>query len=135
MASADVDLFSRPYDQDPSALDPVRPHAGENAAVPRDELDDLFNYDAQIGDVFRDVEQNDTVTAPSNGNNRLRAGAEEVHGLGIDDEVKIRKPRAPIAKLDEERLLSDKGIPALRGIAKRKLKFRGKGHEVCIFAK
>ncbi|KAB8339035.1 hypothetical protein FH972_021971 [Carpinus fangiana] len=54
------------------------------------------------------------------------AGAD---GLGIDEEVKVRKARAPTAKLDEERLLSVKGIPKLRKITKERLKFKGKGHE------
>ncbi|KAJ2896572.1 putative chromosome segregation in meiosis protein 3 protein [Zalerion maritima] len=50
-------------------------------------------------------------------------------GLGIDEEVSVAKrPRAPAVKLDEAKLLSDKGIPNLRQRA-RKLKFRGKGHE------
>jgi hypothetical protein len=30
------------------------------------------------------------------------------------------------------RILSDKGIPKIRKISKKKLGFKGKGHEVCI---
>ena len=52
-------------------------------------------------------------------------------GLGIDEQVSVAKrPRAPAVKLDEARLLSDKGIPELRRRVK-KVKFKGKGHEVC----
>ncbi|OTA58818.1 Swi3-domain-containing protein [Hypoxylon sp. EC38] len=49
--------------------------------------------------------------------------------LGIDEAVAVKKKaRAPIVKLDESRLLSEKGIPRLRRKA-RDLKFKGKGHE------
>lgn len=51
-------------------------------------------------------------------------------GLGIDEEIKVVKKRQPIPKLDENRLLSDPGIPKLRRITKERLKFKGKGHEV-----
>ncbi|CAK7273490.1 Antiviral helicase ski2 [Sporothrix epigloea] len=50
-------------------------------------------------------------------------------GLGIDSEVSVKKrAREPRVKLDESRLLSEKGIPALRKQA-RVLKLKGKGHE------
>ncbi|KAI1343459.1 Swi3-domain-containing protein [Xylariaceae sp. FL0016] len=53
----------------------------------------------------------------------------ETNGLGIDEEVLVKKkPRVPNVKLDEARLLSEKGIPRLRRKA-RDLKFKGKGHE------
>ncbi|KKA28937.1 hypothetical protein TD95_004432 [Thielaviopsis punctulata] len=71
--------------------------------------------------------------------------------VGIDDEIKVKRTRAPAVKLDETllaspqapsrslsvsvsnkyplfSLLSAKGIPKLKSRAK-KLKFRGKGHE------
>ena len=142
---ADLSLSTRPYIQDPSAPDLIGPHAG-GAAPARDDLDALFANDAQIDDVYDDVGANDT-TAPANGrvvdltgndNGRVvnldhrddrmtEAGA---GGLGIDEEVRVRKPRAPVAKLDEGRLLSAKGIPTLRRITKERLRFKGKGHEV-----
>jgi replication fork protection complex subunit Csm3/Swi3 len=51
-------------------------------------------------------------------------------GLGIEEEVAVaKKQRIPNVKLDENRLLSDKGIPKLRRKA-GELKFKGKGHEV-----
>ncbi|KAI0839492.1 Swi3-domain-containing protein [Hypoxylon sp. FL0890] len=49
--------------------------------------------------------------------------------LGIDEAVAVKKKaRVPFVKLDEGRLLSEKGIPRLRRKA-RDLKFKGKGHE------
>ncbi|KAI0376997.1 Swi3-domain-containing protein [Hypomontagnella monticulosa] len=53
----------------------------------------------------------------------------EATGLGIDEAVAVqKKARVPNVKLDESRLLSEKGIPRLRRKA-RDLKFKGKGHE------
>lgn len=49
--------------------------------------------------------------------------------LGIDKEIDVtKKARVPRVKLDDARLLSDKGIPKLRKTAP-KLKLKGKGHE------
>lgn len=124
MASADVDITARPYTQDPSAPDPHGPLPGGNAGPPtRDDLDDLFNYDHTLNDPFRDVDNADAAATHE------RARDTTTNDLGIDAELKIRKPRRPIAKLDETRLLSEKGIPKLRRITKERLRFRGKGHE------
>ncbi|KAL1864657.1 hypothetical protein VTK73DRAFT_5741 [Phialemonium thermophilum] len=58
-----------------------------------------------------------------------KSGRKDDGGLGIDEEVEVKKRvREPRVKLDESRLLSEKGIPELRKRAKR-LKFKGKGHE------
>ncbi|KAK5731554.1 chromosome segregation in meiosis-related protein [Elasticomyces elasticus] len=46
-----------------------------------------------------------------------------------DAEIKVRKKRAPVLKLDENLLLSPAGIPKLRAQARKQLKFKGKGHE------
>ncbi|PKX99899.1 Swi3-domain-containing protein [Aspergillus campestris IBT 28561] len=86
--------------------------------------DDLFAYDDM------DAILNDA-PAPTN-NDRAMSPAEANGsglGLGLDEEVKISKQRQPVAKLDETRLLSQAGIPKLRLRAKRKLHFKGKGHE------
>ncbi|KAK0749093.1 replication fork protection component Swi3-domain-containing protein [Schizothecium vesticola] len=48
--------------------------------------------------------------------------------LGIDEQIDLKKPRAPRVKLDEARLLSENGIPKLRKMA-RKVRLKGKGHE------
>jgi hypothetical protein len=60
-------------------------------------------------------------------NGKKRKGTD---ALGIDEEIDLKKkPRVPRVKLDEGRLLSEKGIPKLRKMAPR-LKLKGKGHEV-----
>ncbi|KAH8907680.1 Swi3-domain-containing protein [Coniochaeta sp. PMI_546] len=53
----------------------------------------------------------------------------EPSGLGIDEEVEVKKRvTVPRVKLDEARLLSENGIPKLRKRAKH-LHLKGKGHE------
>ncbi|VBB73838.1 Putative chromosome segregation in meiosis protein 3 [Podospora comata] len=49
--------------------------------------------------------------------------------LGLETEVDKKKARVPRVKLDDARLLSDKGIPWLRKNAQSRLKLKGKGHE------
>lgn len=94
-------------------------------AQPTD-FDDLDNYFLE-GDL-----DDDPFAAPKPGdkpdfgsNKRKEPG----DGLGIDEEVSVtKKVRVPRVKLDQERLLSQKGIPALRRRA-RDLRLKGKGHE------
>lgn len=65
-----------------------------------DDLDDLFDYD-----VFHDVDTNmdPPVTQPP----AVRVSEKEtVAGLGIDQEIKVTKKRAPVPKLDEDRSAS-----------------------------
>jgi len=84
----------------------------------------MLDYDQAVDDFLRDIPINkggDT----SNNNNTSTAQANE----DPDAEIKVRKQRKPVPKLDEARLLSDEGVPKLRRVAKRKLKFKGKGHE------
>ena len=70
-----------------------------------DDLDDLFNYD--IGDVFRDVDTN--IDVPTQQKPPIRAnGQENAAGLGIDEEVKVARKRAPIPKLDLDRSASNR---------------------------
>ncbi|MCJ1460032.1 chromosome segregation in meiosis- protein [Mycoblastus sanguinarius] len=91
-----------------------------------DSLDDLFDYD--VSDVFRDVDTN--MEVPTSQKPVVNAdGKENTAGLGIDEQIKVVKKRAPVVKLDENRLLSPAGVPKLRRIAKERLKFKGKGHE------
>ncbi|KAK4198977.1 replication fork protection component Swi3-domain-containing protein [Triangularia verruculosa] len=59
-------------------------------------------------------------------NSKKRKGADV---LGLETEVDKKKARVPRVKLDDARLLSDKGIPLLRKTAPTKLKLKGKGHE------
>ncbi|KAL8830041.1 MAG: hypothetical protein Q9191_001658 [Dirinaria sp. TL-2023a] len=100
--------------------------AQQPTASPADELDEIFNYD--VDDVFRDV--NMDMGAPARDNNETQA-ASNTNGdvLGIDEQIKVTKKRAPIPKLDEDKLLSQAGIPKLRRNAREKLRFKGKGHE------
>ncbi|KAH0370195.1 Swi3-domain-containing protein, partial [Aureobasidium melanogenum] len=94
---------------------------------PDDDLDDIFNYDAGINATFNqqqdDANNNDTV--------------QDQHDVpvNIDEEVKVTKKRKPVAKLDEERLLSQQGIPKLRKIAKDRIQIKGKGHEFSDMAR
>ncbi|KAJ6787758.1 hypothetical protein PWT90_09043 [Aphanocladium album] len=82
--------------------------------------DDLDNYN--VGDLSDDPF---ATPSPQSKNKRKSNDA----GLGIDEEVDVQKrARAPAVKLDEERLLSDAGIPKLRRRAQG-LKLKGKGHE------
>lgn len=99
MAAADVDINYSHIPQDPSARDPN----SNSRTLPRDELDDLFDYVSRPGDIARAVE-NDVVAAP-----RMTGTANDLSynaDLGIDEEVKVRKARKPIAKLDEDRYVS-----------------------------
>ncbi|WPH02173.1 Hypothetical protein R9X50_00502800 [Acrodontium crateriforme] len=93
----------------------------QHAASRHQDDDDRFNYDDAVDDFLRDI----PVKERSNGN--PDSAIQPIKD--VDEEVKIRKQRAPAPKLDETRLLSDAGIPKLRRIAKMKLKFKGKGHE------
>ncbi|KAK2852167.1 hypothetical protein FQN49_005305 [Arthroderma sp. PD_2] len=96
-------------------------------AAPNEDVDDLFDYDAGLDDILQEVEQKTRKAADSTtDNNQTKPDG---NSLGIDDEIKVTKKRAPIAKLDETRLLSQAGIPKLRKTAKTKLKLKGKGHE------
>ncbi len=61
-----------------------------------DDMDDsLFDY--SVGDVFRDVDTNMEVPAVRVDGNEISAG------LGIDEEIKVTKKRAPVPRLDENR--------------------------------
>jgi replication fork protection complex subunit Csm3/Swi3 len=89
--------------------------------APRNDLDDYSVDDFNI-DPFAD--SGDENPDP------LSRKRKDAPGLGIDEAVAVtKKPRAPRVKLDENRLLTDKGIPKLRRKA-GDLKFKGKGHEV-----
>ena len=65
-----------------------------------DSLDDLFDYD--VSDVFRDVDTN--MEVPTSQKPVVNAdGKENTAGLGIDEQIKVVKKRAPVVKLDENR--------------------------------
>jgi len=60
-----------------------------------DELDDLFNYDAGMDEVMNGSSAPDRTTEP--------AKTYQDDTTNLDEEVKVTRKRAPIAKLDEER--------------------------------
>lgn len=60
---------------------------------------------------------------------RHRSPTAEPFNLGLDQEIVV-KHRAPQAKLDDARLLGPSGIPKIRDHVRKKIKFRGKGHEL-----
>ena len=76
--------------------------AGTADAPPRDELDDLFDYDVDLGDVFGEIDTNMDVPVKQPSSSRA-GGKENGAGLGIDEEIKIAKKRRPVVKLDETR--------------------------------
>ena len=67
-----------------------------------DNIDDLFDYDVDMNDVFREIDTN--LDAPSKKSpSRKAEGKENGAGLGIDEEIRITKKRRPVVKLDESR--------------------------------
>ncbi|KAF2000090.1 Swi3-domain-containing protein [Amniculicola lignicola CBS 123094] len=90
--------------------------------VPSDD-DDVFGDD-DIFDASKIVAQEPQ--APQRQQDSASTNANTALGL---DEIKVVRQRRPNPKLDENRLLSDAGIPKLRRIAKDRMKFKGKGHE------
>ena len=114
--------FIRGFEEDPSAPNVTRLQREPVTSDTRDLANQSFDPDGQIDGVFRDTDTNEA------GRDR---GLPEIDQLGLDTEVQRRKPRVKQAKLDETRLLGPQGVPALRKITKSRLRFRGKGHEVC----
>lgn len=103
------------------------------SAGPQPHNDD---FDDDLDDILKDVVEPESVvpsteppTQPEPWRKNKNQSADA--GLGVDDEIVITKKRQPAPKLDDQRLLSDPGIPRLRRIAKDRLRFKGKGHEVC----
>ena len=106
-----------------SIMAPISP---QSRNIPSDdELDDILNGIVEGRDV---PPTNDSPTQTDRLNNKT---SDVTGALGIDEEIVITKKRVPIPKLDDQRLLSDPGIPRLRKISKDRLRFKGKGHEAC----
>jgi len=89
-----------------------------------DNLDNVFSndYDTAVNDFLQDIPINNTSSA----SNVLLNPAPV---KDIDEEIIVKRKRAPNPKLDFDRLCSQNGIPKLRRITKSRLKFRGKGYE------
>lgn len=91
---------------------------------------DLFDYNAGLDELLAETTEKDANASSANAANPSgQNGGTDDATLGLDEEIKVTRKRAPIAKLDENKLLSQAGIPKLRRRAKDKLKFKGKGHE------
>ncbi|KAL4746191.1 hypothetical protein BDW72DRAFT_39476 [Aspergillus terricola var. indicus] len=102
------------------------------AAQSADYVDDLFDYEVGLDDMLQE-----TNASMSSANVEKQSTQPDNSGvfLGLDEEVEVAKKRQPVAKLDENRLLSQAGIPKLRRSAKKSLKFKGKGHEFSDLAR
>lgn len=64
------------------------------------DVDDLFDYDAGLDDVIKNlptIPNNDTTTKENNNT------TETTQVLGLDADLKVSKQRAPVAKLDATR--------------------------------
>ncbi|KAI9769949.1 MAG: chromosome segregation in meiosis- protein [Geoglossum simile] len=133
MATEGANPFLGSYLNGDSSPEPEsRPRIAASTAQPaRDDLDDLFDYDPGIDSIFQDVDTNmDAPTATAKGGQSTsRKGKSTTTALGIDEEVQITRKKRINVKLDENRLLSQSGIPKLRRITKQRLHFKGKGHE------
>ncbi|KAF9892392.1 chromosome segregation in meiosis- protein [Aspergillus nanangensis] len=92
---------------------------------PTTQIDDLFDYDVGLDGILQEASLRSNTNPPRPS---AAPDASEL-GLGLDEEVKVTRKRQPIAKLDENRLLSQAGIPKLRRSVKQNLKLKGKGHE------
>jgi replication fork protection complex subunit Csm3/Swi3 len=74
-------------------LDTTGPSAGG------DELDDLFNYDIDVDEAFRDLEEKANSNSNIGQDGKNKSGTD----LGIDEEVQVKAARKPIPKLDDQR--------------------------------
>ena len=113
--------------------------------ITKNTIDELLSYDfSDDGDPFNDKpskkRDDKAVLSPRGTKRSADDNKENFGGLGLDEEVKIVKKRAPNPKLDEQRLLSNAGIPKLRSLSRsgkvaKRLHLKGKGHEFSDVAK
>ncbi|KAL4976517.1 replication fork protection component Swi3-domain-containing protein [Aspergillus desertorum] len=107
-------------------------NSATGAAQSADYVDDLFDYDVGLDDILQEINAN---TSGANAPKQLAEPDNSGIVLGLDEEVKVVKKKQPVAKLDENRLLTQAGIPKLRRSAKNNLKFKGRGHEFSDLAR
>lgn len=86
--------------------------ARNNPPMLTDDLDDLFDYDIPA-DIFKDVDTNMELPNRPAKAPLGDAGKGKGRGLGIDEEIKVTKKRAPAAKLDEARSASPYSAPQI----------------------
>lgn len=107
---------------------PTKTAASGPSKEPRNFTEDYLADWGSDDDPFRSPSPEPGAGGASKKNEKKRKG-EDI--LGIDEQIDLtKKARVPRVKLDETRLLSEKGIPELQRRAK-KLRLKGKGHEVC----
>lgn len=86
--------------------------AGEAAAATaaHDDLDDLYNYDVNNDEAFADIQPNlNNGYAPPKELTAANRGVD----LGIEGPIQVAKQRAPVAKLDETRLVPQHPITCI----------------------
>jgi hypothetical protein len=105
MSSADVNPFLSSYLNGDSPPEPESRSRNTASQPTGNEIDDLFDYDPGIDDVFRDIDTNMDVPATTGKGDRStgRAGTNNSAGLGIDEEVQITRKKRVNVKLDEKR--------------------------------
>lgn len=83
-----------------------------------------------MSEEFLDSYEIEETNNNQNDDNNTNDTDQQPTALGVDDsEEVVVKKRKVVAKLDSERLLSDKGIPNLKNSVVPKIKLKGKGHE------
>ena len=75
-----------------------------SAAPPADELDDLYSYDVNMDDAFRDFDTNMYVPAVERSSTTSKT-SKNAPDLGIEEVVQVAKKRVHVAKLDETRFV------------------------------
>lgn len=114
--------------------------AKADAAVPNRETNNTSFTEDYLGDWGSDDDPFRSPSPPpgAGGASNKKTNEKKRKGddiLGIDEQIDLtKKARVPRVKLDETRLMSEKGIPELQRRAK-KLRLKGKGHEVCSSTK
>ncbi len=70
-----------------------------------DVLDDLLDYNTNDNDIFKDIDI--SIDIPSRRKPSPNAeSTKNISGLGIDEEIQVKKKRKPTVKLDEHRLVA-----------------------------
>ncbi|KAJ9654873.1 chromosome segregation in meiosis- protein [Neophaeococcomyces mojaviensis] len=83
----------------------------------------------------RQLEHEERDDKPTLSPRKRKAADDDAFGNDINEEIKIKKQRVKIPKLDADRLCSQPGIPKIRellrsGKFKKTLRLKGKGHEL-----